>query len=210
MRCWHLEASPFKVGKAAVEARKQMVDLLVRYYGIKRLRALVTRVSNLFCPPNCYAQFGAHDVYTLLAYLAERAFDMKIKRPYRFSKPTKERDGSRELHERLVEEATIWLRKERGERQVEYEVPFQSGRADIATENGKVYIECGATRPSKVWQLFEHEGDKVELVVFNRLGMVVFNEGPQIRSYREAYFEYSRRLSLKLSAIDALLWDGKK
>lgn len=99
----------------------------------------------------------------------------------------KQKKNDTDTHVRLKKQATLWLRQCHKVTNVEYETQSSGGFCDIMSNDGNWVVECGATRPSKVWQQYDCDSnDKSSLVVFNDVGIAVFRVGTKIKQYREA------------------------
>lgn len=157
-----------------------------------------------FQPGGCYPQFDDSQIWILLGYLAQEAFVAARLDPYsgntdtyKIQVPAKS-DRETGVHHRLKQEATEWLHS-KGALQISYEEGYYSGICDVMDESAKWFIECGASRPSKVWQMFECS-DTVDkrLVFFNDNGITIFEAGPKIEEYRSIVHKQMADIAQKL------------
>lgn len=156
---------------------------------------------NRFLPGNNYPQFTSDSIFALMGYLAEGAFRAERlpaykanKSSYRIKVPSKS-SSETALHHMLKQEATAWLRGN-GVKRVFYEKKYLGGVADILSEDGRWAIECGASRPSKVWNALRQERSSLQkIVLFNEAGVTVFSRGPSIKAYRKMQDEWRAKMA---------------
>ena len=159
----------------------------------------INQLGGLFCPEGCYQQFGPSEVYWLMGYLTQGVFSMDLRRGVR-SLPDPQAMGipfrcnETDLHRALKGSAVRWLARHAKAKEVEFEVPYQSRVADVASKDGLWFVECGASRPSKVLDFFMASDDRRKLVILNREAVAVFSAGPHAARYREVFHDHMARL----------------
>lgn len=162
-----------------------------------------------FLPGNCYPQCSLRDIWATLCLVADGVHLMDRQPPY-IATPAaysilvpRKSSSESDLHHSLKQEATEWLKLAHGITEVFYEQPFYAGQCDVLSSCGKWIIECGASRPSKVWDLFRHESSSDRSIVFfNEHGITVFRAGPNLPTYlelkRKRIFEIANKLESEL------------
>jgi hypothetical protein len=156
---------------------------LYRYLLPKHSQKEIERFCALFCPPGLRPQFGFSEAAVLLAYVAEGLFSFDLspgsevrETPVGLSSAVGVRNSA-ETKEHLLLKAlsTQWL-CERGISEVDYEGGYEAGEFDVAARDRSWIVECGASRPSKVYQFLPNSPTS-KFVVFNRVGIAVFRVG---------------------------------
>lgn len=157
-----------------------------------------------FLPGNNYPQFSQNSIWALMGYLAEGAFTAERlpsykakKSDYRIKVPPKSSTET-PIHHRLKQEATAWLR-EKGVKKIVYEEYYFGGIADVSSEDGLWVVECGASRPDKVWDTIgpSDRNDNGKVVFFNDIGITIFSAGPEIKGYRKVDDQWRREMADK-------------
>lgn len=163
------------------------------------LGRLACRLERIFCPKGCGPQFTIPELWAITLMVRDEVFKL-----HRFQAPRMKRvplnsigtkTGESDLHRLLKAEIAPWVMKRCCGR-VDYELGYEAGISDVSCSCGRVQVECGATRPSKIWQLFELRPEKSDslLVVYNREGFVGFSEGKQILKFRKQEESLRRRI----------------
>lgn len=198
IRLWHVEMWS-KLPR--FEEPKELCDFIIskRRSG-KELRRLLEQ----FCPDGCRPQSACYETYCLFAYIASDVFRVEMTPPYerefdlgKHSILTKKKET--QVHKDLKSKATEWLIQEKGCASVSYEERYSAGIADVVSSDGAWYVECGATRPEKVWRF--HEAQRGNLVVFNDVGVATFTKGKRFGEYMEAVFRHSKKMAAKVPAL---------
>jgi len=149
----------------------------------------VEDIESRFSP---YASFNQHhplDIWALMGYVAEGAFLMKRLPPYTPKRSVdriwvKAHYPESGHHRYLKQLATRWLRVEKKVRKVEYEREYPGGISDVSSADRKWFVECGCSRPSKIWDTFRQEGSiHRKIVLFNAWNITIFEAGPNIKEY---------------------------
>jgi len=148
-------------------------------------------------PYASYPQALPADVWALLGYVAEGAFSMERLSAYTPKRSIDKisvvyRKSESGYHVYLKKVATSWLRTVKKIREIVYEQPYYGGIADVSSADGIWSVECGCTRPDKIWNTFKHE-DAInqKIVLFNMNGITIFGAGKANADYIQA--EAARR-----------------
>lgn len=170
-------------------------------------RGEIDHFYDLFCPGNCRPQFQADDLYILLSYLKDGSLSCLTEKPYDPKRDVsgikvKQRSSSESEHHLYLKQlATAWLMDEKSIKEVAYEAGFQGGECDVMSSDGIWIIECGATRPCKVYeQIFgsgKTDGDS-KVVVFNDLAVATFSAGPMFHQAKKEDTKARDRIARKV------------
>ncbi len=186
---WHIEAQAGRF--------ERLVRRLRREPWCKK--KFISDLRSRFLPSGCLPQFGDAELWAILGYLADDVFLIERLPPYPWSKrasrlrvPRKSRSETQDHHD-LKCLATLWLKQVHEVTGVEYEVPYAAGICDVMSSDCTWFIECGASRPSKVWSIFENPpAEHRRIVFFTFDGITVFKPGPRLPAFQEtlrSYFE---------------------
>lgn len=142
-------------------------------------------------PYASYPQSLPLDVWALLGYVADGAFSMDRRAPYAHHKSvdsikviSRASEGGHHVY--LKKLATRWLKKEQKIKNVVYEQPYYGGIADVSSPDGIWSVECGCSRPDKIWETFRHtRAADHKVVLFSDMGVTIFTAGKNIREYIE-------------------------
>lgn len=150
----------------------------------------VKDLEDRFLPAGCYPQFSPRDIWATMCLVADSVFLLDRQPPYQATAearslviPWKSHTES-EAHHRLKQEATEWLKVKQGVNEFLYEEYYVSGISDVMSKDGKWIVECGGSRPSKIWDFYRHENTKDNaLIFFNDNGVTIFRAGPGLPEY---------------------------
>lgn len=168
----------------------------------------IDRFYNFFCPDGCRPQFQFDDLYVLLAYLKDHSLQCISEEPYEPQRNVSSIRVKKKSHVEsphhiyLKKLATAWLQDKKFVKKVSYEEGFRCGVADVVSEDGLWIVECGATRPNKVFdQIFGHgEKDKdSKVVLFNDLTVSTFSAGPNFEKAKEEDIKKDRQIRKKMA-----------
>lgn len=146
-------------------------------------------LENRFQPFGSFSQFVPVDIWALLGYVSDAAFSMERLKPYSPSKRIRQirvvgRASESEHHLYLKQVATEWLKKVKGVKKVVYEAGYEGGVADVSSTDGVWSVECGCTRPSKIWQTFSMESAaRKKVVLLSEEGITIFQAGERFMEY---------------------------
>lgn len=147
-------------------------------------------LERLFCPYGGRPQSAPWQAWALLCLVAEGVFSMEVSGPYtpkrKLTLPHPKSGRESLLHRTLKANAAHWLRVKHKVRDVSFEVPTVAAVSDVCSSDRRWLVECGVTRPSKVWEHYmANNTDLDRIVLFNQLGIVMFGAGQNLRTYRD-------------------------
>lgn len=169
-----------------------------------------------FLPADCRPQCSLQDVWAIMCLVADGVYLMDRQPPY---KPTVAAQSilipmkshrETETHHRLKQEATEWLNLKVGIKRVLYEEAFGSGVCDVMSDCRKWIVECGASRPSKIWDFYRLEGvSDTSIVLFNDHGVTSFKAGPNLPGYLSLKREGDATFHKKMDEFSQLVMGNK-
>jgi hypothetical protein len=163
-----------------------------------------TDLDNRITPYASYPQGLPADVWALLGYVAEGAFSMERLPAYTPKRSVDSivvvyRNSESGHHIYLKKAATSWLRTVKKIRKITYEQPYYGGRSDVSSADGIWSIECGCTRPDKIWNTFRHEGAiNQKIVLFNTNGITIFGAGKANAEYIKVEAAHRSEISKRI------------
>ncbi len=146
-----------------------------------------------FTPYTSFNQYDPLDIWAMMGYLADGAFSIEKLDPFSISPNARidrmwvhAKANESGHHIYLKRLATRWLKRRKKVKEVEYEQDYPGGRCDVCSKDQSWIVECGCSRPSKVWDTFYNPNfAKKRLVLFNQDNITVFSSGPKIDEYRK-------------------------
>ena len=166
-----------------------------------------TDLESRVTPYSSYTQALPTDVWALLGYVAEGAFSMERLPAYTPKRSVNSirvvyKSSESGHHIYLKRAATSWLRTVKKIRKIAYEQPYYGGISDVSSENGIWSIECGCTRPDKIWDTFRHESAiNHKVVLFNMNGITIFGAGKSNAEYIKAEAAFRRKMTEQIGGL---------